>query len=147
MSLCADFPRHARSRGQSTCQAAYTLRISVCRATLLREISEPFEKWTTARTTRQISMPLEYWSGRQDSNLRPLAPHASALPGCATPRPDANDSPNGLAAKDLDELFELEPHLMDELLALVEVDLRIAAGEPVPCPADGKALFIQQASN
>ena len=27
------------------------------------------------------------WSGRQDLNLRPLAPHASALPGCATPRP------------------------------------------------------------
>ena len=26
------------------------------------------------------------WSGRQDSNLRPLAPHASALPGCATSR-------------------------------------------------------------
>ena len=25
-------------------------------------------------------------SGRQDSNLRPLAPQASALPGCATPR-------------------------------------------------------------
>ena len=28
------------------------------------------------------------WSGREDSNLRPLAPHASALPGCATSRPD-----------------------------------------------------------
>src|SRR5688500_5215603 len=27
-----------------------------------------------------------FWSGRQDSNLRPLAPHASALPGCATSR-------------------------------------------------------------
>jgi hypothetical protein len=27
------------------------------------------------------------WSGREDLNLRPLAPHASALPGCATPRP------------------------------------------------------------
>ena len=26
------------------------------------------------------------WSGRKDLNLRPLAPHASALPGCATPR-------------------------------------------------------------
>ena len=26
------------------------------------------------------------WSGRQDLNLRHLAPHASALPGCATPR-------------------------------------------------------------
>ena len=30
---------------------------------------------------------LIYWSGRRDSNSRPLAPHASALPGCATPRP------------------------------------------------------------
>jgi hypothetical protein len=27
-----------------------------------------------------------YWSGRQDSNLRPLDPQSSALPGCATPR-------------------------------------------------------------
>ena len=26
------------------------------------------------------------WSGRLDSNQRPLAPHASALPSCATPR-------------------------------------------------------------
>ena len=26
------------------------------------------------------------WSGRQDSNLRPPAPKAGALPGCATPR-------------------------------------------------------------
>ena len=26
------------------------------------------------------------WSGRRDSNSRPLAPHASALPGCATSR-------------------------------------------------------------
>ena len=27
------------------------------------------------------------WSGRVDSNHRPPAPHAGALPGCATPRP------------------------------------------------------------
>ena len=26
------------------------------------------------------------WSGRQDLNLRPPAPHAGALPSCATPR-------------------------------------------------------------
>jgi hypothetical protein len=26
------------------------------------------------------------WSGREDSNLRPLGPKPSALPGCATPR-------------------------------------------------------------
>ena len=28
-----------------------------------------------------------YWSGRRDLNPRPLAPQASALPVCATPRP------------------------------------------------------------
>src|SRR5262249_11380431 len=27
-----------------------------------------------------------YWSGREDSNLRPLGPKPSALPSCATPR-------------------------------------------------------------
>ena len=31
---------------------------------------------------------LARWSGRPDSNWRPPAPHAGALPGCATPRPD-----------------------------------------------------------
>ncbi len=30
----------------------------------------------------------ERMSGRLDSNQRPLAPHASALPGCATSRKD-----------------------------------------------------------
>ena len=39
-----------------------------------------------------------------------------------------------LAAKNLNELFELQPHL-HELLALVEVHLRIVAGEAVPCSA------------
>ena len=32
------------------------------------------------------------WSGRRDSNSRPLAPHASALPGCATARHGAGYS-------------------------------------------------------
>ncbi len=27
-----------------------------------------------------------HWSGREDLNLRPLEPHSSALPDCATPR-------------------------------------------------------------
>ena len=46
------------------------------------------------------------WSGRQDSNLRPSAPKADALPDCATPRchqrtdeRHARQSP-GLAARD-----------------------------------------------
>src|ERR1700730_4085243 len=29
----------------------------------------------------------ETWSGRRDSNPRPLDPHSSALPSCATARP------------------------------------------------------------
>ena len=55
--------------------------------------------------------------------------------------------PSCLSAKNLDQLFELQPHLMDELLALVEIHLRIVAGEPVPGSANGKALFVQQAAN
>ena len=51
-----------------------------------------------------------------------------------------------LAAKNLDQFFEFEPHLMDELLALIEIHLRIIAGEPVSGSANGKALFIQQAA-
>ena len=30
--------------------------------------------------------PKIFWSGREDLNLRPHAPHACTLPGCATPR-------------------------------------------------------------
>ena len=39
-----------------------------------------------ARETRQG------WSGREDSNLRPSAPKADALPDCATPRPGRHPS-------------------------------------------------------
>jgi hypothetical protein len=36
--------------------------------------------------------PYWAWSGRKDLNLRPLAPHASTLPDCATPRLDWHNS-------------------------------------------------------
>jgi len=36
---------------------------------------------------------------------------------------------------------------MNELLALVEVDLCIIAGQAIAGPADGKALFIQQTAD
>ena len=36
--------------------------------------------------SRNHSNSLKNWSGREDLNLRPPAPHAGALPGCATPR-------------------------------------------------------------
>src|SRR5690606_12992357 len=43
---------------------------------------------TTGRTSgdNQIHRIEEKWSGREDSNLRPLRPERSALPGCATTR-------------------------------------------------------------
>src|SRR6185503_6442425 len=33
-----------------------------------------------------LAAVFDFWSGREDSNLRPLGPKPSALPGCATPR-------------------------------------------------------------
>jgi hypothetical protein len=36
---------------------------------------------------------------------------------------------------------------MDELLALIEIDLRIGTGETVPGSANSEALFIQQAAD
>lgn len=55
--------------------------------------------------------------------------------------------PRGLAAKNFQQLFQLEPHLMNELLTLVKIHLRVIAGEAVPCSANGESLFIQQASD
>ena len=52
-----------------------------------------------------------------------------------------------LAAQDLDELFELEPHLVNQLLALIEIHLRIVAREAVARAADGEALLVQQTAN
>ena len=34
---------------------------------------------------------LIFWSGRDDLNVRPPAPKAGALPGCATPRQETED--------------------------------------------------------
>ena len=52
--------------------------------------SGPFDvahKNTASENTAREVVERLKWSGRLDLNQRPLAPHASALPGCATPRP------------------------------------------------------------
>jgi len=41
---------------------------------------------TPRRSAQVIELKRRNWSGRQDLNLRPHAPQACALPGCATPR-------------------------------------------------------------
>ena len=41
----------------------------------------------TATKREEINVAICFdWSGREDLNLRPHAPHACTLPGCATPR-------------------------------------------------------------
>ena len=55
------YPRHARSR-----EAAFAAKSEICRL-------------------RRFPVR-ENWSGRLDSNQRPSAPKADALPGCATSR-------------------------------------------------------------
>ena len=48
-------------------------------------------RWSESEEIRQV-----FWSGRPDSNQRPSAPKADALPGCATPRwPEPKDSAAG----------------------------------------------------
>jgi hypothetical protein len=42
------------------------------------------EGWSS---TIELHPHVGFWSGREDLNLRPPAPKAGALPGCATPRP------------------------------------------------------------
>ncbi len=42
------------------------------------------------------------WSGRLDSNQRPLRPERSALPSCATPRPQIHNVPQQYASVWLD---------------------------------------------
>lgn len=54
----------------------------------LRATTQPAGPSASLETSasRWLSPPAA-WSGRQDSNLRPSAPKADALPDCATPRP------------------------------------------------------------
>jgi hypothetical protein len=53
---------------------------------------EPLTYGLEVRCSIQLSYRRRYpgmrcqWSGREDLNLRPPAPKAGALPGCATPR-------------------------------------------------------------
>jgi hypothetical protein len=51
----------------------------------------PAPQFDTAIKRRRFTRSA-VWSGREDSNLRPLRPERSALPGCATPRQHQQNS-------------------------------------------------------
>src|SRR3984885_16004808 len=57
------------------------------------------------------------------------------------------ESREASAAQNLDQFLEFQSHLMYQLLALIEIHLRIVARESIACSADGKALLIQQTAN
>ena len=76
----------------------------------------------------------------------------------AAPRPDRKRMIAQLGAKDfesredsapqnLNQFLEFQAHLVNQLLALIEIDLRIITRQPIAGSADGKALLIEQAAN
>jgi hypothetical protein len=52
-----------------------------------KKVSKP-QRIRAASAAPSFCFSHAQWSGREDSNFRPPAPHAGALPGCATPRPN-----------------------------------------------------------
>jgi hypothetical protein len=92
-------------------------------------------------------MQVRYQAAPRPDRMRIIAEKATENLSAARPRAPAAGrrlrAANPLAPQYLYEFFQLQPHLMDELLALVEIDLCIVAGEAVSCPANGESLFIQ----
>jgi len=62
--------------------------ISAARKTgfFIRAAFQPLVDFSSNKKSPRLRLRLFCWSGWRDSNSRPLAPHASALPGCATSR-------------------------------------------------------------
>ena len=54
---------------------------------------------------------------------------------------------NFSASQDFEDLFQLQAHLFDDLLALTDVALGLVAGQALSRTADRKTIVIQQAAN
>jgi hypothetical protein len=87
-------------------------------------------------------------------NLRPPAPHAGALPDCATPRRFEKkriirEKTAGfrLTFKDLQNLFQFHSHLANDLLTLRSIFLRGFARQLQACATDSIPLVVQQTAN
>src|ERR1700751_5591146 len=100
------------------------------------------------------------WSGRSDLNTRPPAPHAGALPGCATPRRFALHCTgiSALRAQKFADLFDDLSDLGSRECGAVAVGLAGCAGlrgtedgldnrvrfEPVPRAIDRESLLVEE---
>src|SRR5437868_13969379 len=103
--------------------------------------SQRVDRGAAAGAYPRIRWTLKDWSGRRDLNSGPLAPHASALPGCATSRRPlrlnstaarvgsvragpgiilcfAGPVNEQLAPQNFQQLLELQAYLFHDLLAL-----------------------------
>src|SRR5690606_33659972 len=99
------------------------------------------------------------WSGRRDSNPRPPAPQAGALPGCATPRrhgfflilrvarivaglppPHSHSS----TTQDLQNLFQLHAQLLDDMPGHAHFHACLRALEALSRTGDGESLVVEQ---
>ncbi len=95
----------APSRGSSTGRRLRGRRSARSTATSGRSHARPTGWFPSCPPTEQRHRPAgRGWSGRLDSNQRPPAPKAGALPGCATPR-----RPQSIGARAQDE--EVTAHL------------------------------------
>src|SRR5207237_4642484 len=68
----------------SPCAVSHLQNISKLKKLLARYTTDGKESLQKSYLFRAFCK--KDWSGREDSNLRPLGPKPSALPGCATPR-------------------------------------------------------------
>src|SRR5262245_4559145 len=91
---CASLADHPWSAGLSAGVVAVRPSFACCIvASSVLTVNCQDEPSSTRRGTLHgaaqvgAATPLESWSEWGDLNSRPLAPHASALPGCATLRP------------------------------------------------------------
>ena len=53
----------------------------------------------------------------------------------------------GLATKELEHVFKLEPNLADDLLTLADIGACLVTHEPLPGAANCESFLVQQASN
>ena len=89
---------HAHGQGvQRTARVGHQRRLSPLAHD--RRVPGVVRRAAWQKKSGPLARPRPIWSERQDSNLRPPAPEAGALPSCATPRWQCEYSARGLTTQ------------------------------------------------